>query len=71
MLEIDGPHFLGVGPDCAIGEAGRKLEGEALIEAGQIALEEPRLLGEIRVGALFVLIGNDAAWVAAGCARYP
>src|SRR5207302_3918408 len=41
VLEVDGGDFFGMGPDGAVGEAGGKFEGEALVEARDLALEEP------------------------------
>ncbi len=58
-------------PDGAVGEAGRKFEGEALVEAGEFALEEPGLFGEVGMAALLVLVGDDAAGVAAGSVGGP
>ncbi len=66
VLEVDGRDFFGMGPDGAVSEAGGKLEGEALVEPRQVALEEPGLLGQVGMASLLVLIGDDAAGVAAG-----
>src|SRR5580704_2112745 len=66
VLEVGGRDLLGMGPDGAVGKAGWKLEGEALVEARQIALEEPGLFGQIGMASLLVLVGDDAAGVAAG-----
>jgi len=50
-----------MGPDGAVGKAGGKLEGEALVEPRQVALEEPGLLGQVGMASLLVLIGDDTA----------
>src|SRR5215469_7718425 len=66
MLEIDSVDLGVMRPGSGVGVAGRKLEREALVDAREAVLEEPLGLREIGALALFVLIGNDAAWVAAG-----
>ncbi len=45
VFEVGGLDCFAVGPDGAVGEAGRELKGEALIEVRDITLEEPGLLG--------------------------
>jgi hypothetical protein len=63
MFEVGGQDRTAVRPDSAMSEAGRKFEGEALLEVGKIALEKPGLFGEVGMAALFILVGNDAAGV--------
>jgi hypothetical protein len=47
MFKISGRDFLAVSPDRAVSEAGWKFESEALVEARNIALEEPGLLRQV------------------------
>ncbi len=66
VFEVDGRGLLSVSPNSAVGEARREFEGEGLVEVGNVVLEEPCLLGEVGMGALLVLVGDDAAWIPAG-----
>src|SRR5215469_5142764 len=66
MLKISRVHRIMVRPDGTVGKAGRQFQSEALIQSRQVTLEEPCLLCHVRTGALFILVGNDAARVAAG-----
>jgi hypothetical protein len=65
VYEVDRRHLFRMGPDCAISEAGWKLESETLMEMRQIVLKEPGLLGEVGMAALLVLECDDSARVAA------
>src|SRR5580704_11215524 len=66
FLEVNGSGLFGVGPHSAVSKVGREFKREGLVDAGKPALEEPGLLGEGGVRAMFVLVGDDAAWVASG-----
>ena len=66
MFEIDGRHLFAMGPDGAVGKAWGKFEGEALVQAREIALKEPSLLSQVGMAALLILIGDNAARIAAG-----
>jgi hypothetical protein len=72
VFEVNGWDFLAVGPDGAVGKPRRKLERKGLVEARKVTLEEPGLLRQIGMVSLLVLIGDDAAGVAAGsvCGSY-
>src|SRR5205823_926000 len=64
VLEVDGGNLFGMGPDGAVGKAWGKLEGEALVEARDLTLEEPGFFGEVWMAALLVFECNDTAGVA-------
>ncbi len=66
VFEVGGLDGVVMGPGDGVGEVGRELEGEALLEVGDVVLEEPVGLVDVGAGALLVLVGDDAAGVAAG-----